>query len=136
MSDSSTAFSRLADQARGRIEEISPIELSRTKPWPVVIDVREADEYARGHIAGAKHLSRRILEQKVGGVVPDFSTPVVVYCDRGERAALAADNLLKIGYQNVRSLKGGLQYWLESGGVVEIPYRVRTPAHGLSRWIE
>lgn len=124
MSDSSTAFSRLADQARSRINEISPNELSRVKPSPVIIDVREAHEYVKGHLAGATHLSRGILEQKVGGVVPDFSTPIVVYCDRGERAALAADNLIKMGYQNVRSLKGGLQHWLESGRVIEIPSRV------------
>jgi rhodanese-related sulfurtransferase len=69
-------------------------------------------------------------------VVPDFSTPIVVYYDRGERAVLAADNLLKMSYQNVRSLKGGLQNWLESGGVVEIPNRVWRPAYGLSRRVE
>ena len=132
MSDRSsrTAFSPLADQGRSRIEEISPKALSWAKPWPVVIDVREADEYLCGHLADAKHLSRGVLEQKVGGVVPDFSTPIVVYCDRGERAALAADNLLKMGYQNVRSLKGGLQNWLESGGVLEVSNRVRKPAYG------
>ena len=49
---------------------------------------------------------------------------------------MAAENLLKMGYQNVRPLEGGLQYWLEAGGMVEIPNRVRKPAHGLSRWIE
>ena len=129
-SSSSTAFLRLADQARRRIEEISPKALSRAKPWPVVIDVREADEYLCGHLADAKHLSCSVLEQKVGGVVPGFSTPIVVYCDRGERAALAADNLLKMCYQNVRSLKGGLQNWLESGGVLEVSDRVRKPAYG------
>ena len=64
MNDSITAFARLADQARSRIEEISPKELSRVKPLPVIIDVRESDEYAKGYVAGAKHLSRGVLEQK------------------------------------------------------------------------
>ncbi|MBV9997537.1 MAG: sulfurtransferase [Verrucomicrobia bacterium] len=136
MSDRSTAFSRLAEQARSRIKEISPMELSRAKPAPVIIDVREADEYVKGYIAGAKHLSRGVLEQKVVHVVPDLSTPVVVYCDRGDRAALVADNLLKMGYQKVRSLKGGLQNWLESGGIVETPNRIWRPAYGLSRRAE
>jgi phage shock protein E len=125
MNDTITAFARLADQARSRIEEISARELSRAKPWPVMIDVRESDEYAEGHIAGAIHLSRGVLEQKIGDFVPDFSTPVVVYCDRGERAALVAENLIKMGFQNLRSLQGGLQSWLESGGELEITNRFR-----------
>lgn len=125
MNDSITAFARLADQARSRIEEISPKELFRAKPSPIIIDVRESDEYARGYVAGAKHLSRGVLEQNVGEVVPDFFTPIVVYCDRGKRAALVAENLIKMGYQNVRSLRGGLQNWLESGGELEISNRFR-----------
>lgn len=125
MNDTITAFARLADQARSRIEEISAPELSRAKPWPVIIDVREADEYAEGHIAGAIHLSRGVLEKKIGDLVPDFSTPVAVYCDGGKRAALVAENLIKMGYQNVRSLQSGLQGWLESGGELEITNRFR-----------
>lgn len=125
MNESSTAFARLADQARRRIEEISPHELARAKPTPVIIDVRESEEYADGFVARAKHLSRGVLEQKIADVVPDFSTPIVLYCDRGERAALAAENLLKMGYQYVRSLQGGLQNWLESGGELEVSSRLR-----------
>jgi phage shock protein E len=125
MNDTITAFARLADQARSRIEEISAPELFRAKPLPVIVDVRESDEYAEGHIADSIHLSRGVLEQKIGDFVPDFSTPVVVYCDRGERAALVTDNLIKMGYQNVRSLQGGLQSWLESGGELEVTNRFR-----------
>jgi rhodanese-related sulfurtransferase len=123
MIESSTAFARLADQARRRIEEISPHDLGRAKPLPVIIDVRESEEYADGYVARARHLSRGVLEQKIAEVVPDFSTPIVLYCDRGERAALAAENLIRMGYQYVRSLRGGLQNWLESGGELEISNR-------------
>jgi rhodanese-related sulfurtransferase len=123
MIESSTAFARLADQARRRIEEISPRDLARAKPLPVIIDVRESEEYADGYVARARHLSRGVLEQKIAEVVPDFSTPIVLYCDRGERAALAAENLIRMGYQYVRSLRGGLQNWLESGGELEISNR-------------
>jgi rhodanese-related sulfurtransferase len=125
MNNSNTAFARLADQARSRIEEISPYELARVKPLPVIIDVRESEEYADGYVAQAKHLSRGVLEQKIAEMVPEFSTPIVLYCDRGERAALAAENLVKMGYQYVRSLQGGLQNWLESGGELELSNRVR-----------
>ena len=116
---------KLAALARWRIEEISPHELARAKPLPVIIDVRESEEYADGYLAKAKHLSRGVLEKKIGEVVPDFSTPIVLYCDRGERAALAAENLMKMGYQYVRSLRGGLQNWLESGGELEVSNRFR-----------
>ena len=120
INDSSTAFARLAERARNRIEVISPQELLRTRPWPVIIDVRESKEYAEGHVASAKHLSRGVLEQKIEEVVPDFRTPIVLYCDRGKRAALAAENLIRMGYQRVRSIEGGLQNWLESGGELEL----------------
>jgi phage shock protein E len=88
MNETITPFARLADQARSRIEEISAPDLSRAKPLPVIIDVRESEEYAEGHVPTARHLSRGVLEQKIGDVVPNLSTPVVVYCDRGDRAAL------------------------------------------------
>ena len=88
-------------------------------------DVREYNEYAEGHIQTARHLSRGVMEQKIDEFVPDFSTPVVVYCDRGDRSALVTENLLKMGYQNVRSLRGGLQSWLESGGELEVSDRFR-----------
>ena len=91
----------------------------------MIIDVRESDEYAEGYVASAKHLSRGVLEQKIEEVVPDFWTSIVVYCDRGERAALAAENLVRMGYQRVRSLQGGLQNWLESGGELEISNQFR-----------
>ena len=89
MNENNLAFARLADQARRRIQEISPHELARAKPVPVIIDVRESEEYADGYVALAKHLSRGVLEQKIADVSTDFSTPIVLYCDRGERAALA-----------------------------------------------
>jgi len=125
MNDRITAFARLAERARNRIEEISPQELLRARPWPVIIDVREFDEYAEGYVASAKHLSRGVLEQKIEEVVPDFSASIVVYCDRGERAALSAENLVRMGYERVRSLQGGLQNWLESGGELELSNRFR-----------
>lgn len=134
MIDSSTAFLRLANQARSQIVEISPQELSRAKPLPVIIDVREPDEYARGHIAGAKPLSRGVLEQNIDQISPDVSTPLVVYCSGGERGALAAECLLGMGYRNVRSLKGGLQNWLESGGTVETSKGFQSPRRKWDWW--
>jgi hypothetical protein len=78
MNESSTAFARLADQGRCQIEEISPYELDRAKPLPVIIDVGQPEEYADGYVARAKHLSRGVLEQKIAEVVPEF--PLQSFC--------------------------------------------------------
>jgi len=115
----SDAFVQLANDARSRIREITPEALAKLKQLPLIVDVREKDEFIKGHISGAKHISRGVLEQKVFEVAPDCSSPILVYCAGGNRGALAADNLQKMGYQNVFSLKGGLSGWLEAGGLVE-----------------
>ena len=115
----SDAFVQLANDARSRIREITPEALAKLKQLPLIVDVSEKDEFIKGHISGAKHISRGVLEQKVFEVAPDCSSPILVYCAGGNRGALAADNLQKMGYQNVFSLKGGLSGWLEAGGLVE-----------------
>ncbi|MBV9488989.1 MAG: hypothetical protein JO069_04595 [Verrucomicrobia bacterium] len=116
------AFSRLTEEVGRRIREITPHELSRKKQLPLIVDVREEDEFVRGHLAGAQHISRNLLEQQVGRIAPDLGTPIVVYCSSGQRGALAASTLLKMGYKNVHYLAGGVQNWLESGGLVETPH--------------
>jgi phage shock protein E len=117
----SDAFAKLADDARSRIREITPNELAKFKQLPLIVDVREKDEFDSGHINGAKHLSRGVLEQKIAEMVPDDTTPILVYCAGGNRGALAAESLQRMGYQNVFSLKGGLSGWLEAGGSLETP---------------
>jgi phage shock protein E len=102
-----------------RIREISPAGLAKFKELPLILDVREQDEFFSGHIKGAKNISRSSLEQAVSEIAPDQSSLILVYCAAGNRAALAADSLRKMGYRNVFSLKGGLSAWLEAGGLVE-----------------
>jgi rhodanese-related sulfurtransferase len=114
-------FLRFAKQARSRIAEITPMELAKKRLRPVMIDLREEEEFLSGHICGAKHISRGSLEERIGHVVSDLTTPILVYCPRGDRGALTADSLQKMGYRNVYSLKGGLQHWLEAGGTLECP---------------
>ena len=97
-------FTTLANDARKRIREIAP---------------REKDEFVQGHISGARNVSRGVLERKIRNIVSDPLSAILLYCSCGNRSALAADNLQKMGYRNVYSLKGGLSAWLEAGGVVE-----------------
>lgn len=76
-----------------------------------LIDVREQDEWDAGHIEGATHISRGVLEFKIGEAVPDKSKLIVVQCASGGRAALCGEQLQKLGYTNVKNLEGGYKAW-------------------------
>jgi rhodanese-related sulfurtransferase len=89
----------------------------------VVIDVREADEFAAGHIPGALHASRGMLEFKLSAS-PDLSRrdlKVVLYCKTSGRAALAAASMKDMGYLNVTSIAGGFDAWVAAGKPVSTP---------------
>jgi rhodanese-related sulfurtransferase len=81
----------------------------------VLIDVREESEWARGHLPGAMHLGKGVIERDIEQRLPDAGAKVVLYCGGGFRSALAADNLQKMGYSNVESMDGGWKGWLEAG---------------------
>ena len=80
----------------------------------LLIDTREDSEWARGHIPGAIHLSKGIIERDIEKTVPDKNATIILYCGGGFRSALAADNLQKMGYANVISMDGGWRGWTES----------------------
>jgi phage shock protein E len=112
----SPRFQKLVADAKSRITEISAAEASeRQKSGSVLIDVREAEDFAKEHAKGATHLSRGVLELKIEEHVPDTTTPIVCYCGGGSRSALAADSLQKMGYSNVVSMAGGFKAWKEQG---------------------
>jgi rhodanese-related sulfurtransferase len=77
----------------------------------VVIDVCEPDEFARGHVIGAKNLPLGQLEDKLAQVVKNKSAQVIMVCQVGARSARAAATARKLGYENVQSLSGGLRAW-------------------------
>jgi len=82
---------------------------------PVLIDVREDNEWAAGHAAGAVHLGKGIIERDIEGKIPDKETKLVLYCGGGFRSALAADALQQMGYKDVISLDGGWRAYQQSG---------------------
>jgi molybdopterin/thiamine biosynthesis adenylyltransferase/rhodanese-related sulfurtransferase len=105
-------------EARQVVPEEGPEDLARrlkSDTPPVVIDVRDPDEYRDGHIEAATNISRGFLEFRVGTAVSDPSTPVVLYCQTGLRSMLAAKALKELGYQTVINLQGGYQKWAQSG---------------------
>lgn len=122
MSDAPNRYQQLAAEVKRHIREISVAELPaalKAQPAPLVIDVREADEAARGGIPGAVHLSRGIIESWIEDVAPNADTPLILYCASGNRSAFAADNLQKMGYGDVRSLKEGIKGWIAAGQPLE-----------------
>jgi rhodanese-related sulfurtransferase len=114
----SPAFLRLVDDAKTRVQQTDVQDIKRRLDAGEkfhLVDVREDDEWARGHLPGAIHLGKGIIERDIEKVVPDHSAPMVLYCGGGFRSALAADNLQKMGYLNVLSMDGGWRGWLKAG---------------------
>ncbi len=85
----------------------------------VVIDVCSAEEFAQGHVIGAKNLPLGELDAKLAQVVKNKATPVVMVCQVGARSARAAATAQKLGYENVQSLAGGLKAWQAANMPVE-----------------
>ncbi|MEO8190728.1 MAG: rhodanese-like domain-containing protein [Acidobacteriota bacterium] len=115
-------YKTLVDEAKARIRETTPEELLAGRQRgesPILVDVREDDEFRVDHAAGALHLSKGVLERDIETKIPDPGTPVVLYCGGGSRSALAADALARMGYTDVRSMAGGMRRWRELGLPVE-----------------
>ena len=95
-------------------------------PRPVLIDVRERDEYEQGFIPGSVHIPRGNLESRVDNAVGDRTRPVIIYCAQGNRSAYAAKTLAELGFEDVVSLRGGFSDWKQNGHEWKVP-RTLTP---------
>jgi sulfur-carrier protein adenylyltransferase/sulfurtransferase len=112
---------RLAE-LRDSIPEVSPAEaLALHRQGAALIDVRDNDEVAQGSPTGAHRLGRGFLELRVEDAVPDFDRTVLVMCAGGVRSLFAAEDLKRLGYQDVRSVAGGFSRWKNEGHPFEIP---------------
>ena len=120
----------LVAQARAVIEEIDANRLLAMQASGMpVIDVREPEEFATGHLPGAVNIPRGVLEFQVDGhPALNFKTdphlshrrePVILYCRTGGRSALAAEALKRLGFDRPLSLAGGYLQWTADGGSVE-----------------
>ena len=112
------SYQDLLAEVKSQINEISAADaaarLSSDEP-PVLIDVREPDEFDQGAIEGAIAVPRGNLELRIGALVPDRSTPIVISCQSGARSAFAARSLEELGYEDVSSLAGGFGGWKQNG---------------------
>jgi rhodanese-related sulfurtransferase len=120
--DHSPRFLALVNETKERVKEVSIAnvrqKLANHEPFELV-DVREDGEWSAGHIKGARHIGRGVLERDIEKAVSDTNAEIVLYCGGGFRSALAADNLRKMGYTRVLSMAGGWRDWVAAGGPTE-----------------
>ena len=111
-------YKQIMEEARQVVPEASPDEvkskLDRGTP-PMLLDVREKEEFRQGYVPGAVSLPRGFLEMRVEDAVPDKNTPIVAYCAGGTRSLLAGRILKELGYTNVTSMRGGFTAWKNQG---------------------
>jgi molybdopterin/thiamine biosynthesis adenylyltransferase/rhodanese-related sulfurtransferase len=119
----STSGAELLRQIKSRISEVDPAQArEQASNGAVLVDVRETEEFAAGHIPGAKHVPRGYLESRIEGAVPDRSKHLILYCASGNRSAYAARTLVEdLGYDHVESMRGGITLWKDRGYEVEVP---------------
>lgn len=114
----------LVAAAKTRVQEISILDADQAiREADLLLDVREADEFAAGHLSGAVHISRGMLEFKFSGdpALQPRDLKIVLYCKTSGRAALSAVALHEMGYLNVQSLAGGFDAWVSAGKPVVKP---------------
>lgn len=115
-------FLQLVNAAKKSVKETNVTDVKRRLDAGekfLLVDVREESEWARGHLPGAIHLGKGIIERDIEQRVPDTHTKLILYCGGGFRSALSADNLQKMGYTDVESMDGGWKGWLAAGYATE-----------------
>jgi rhodanese-related sulfurtransferase len=118
MAKHSPAFLKVVESVKPNIRECTIADLrakqDRGEAFHLV-DVREDHEWAAGHLPGAIHIGKGIIERDIETKIPDTGAEILLYCGGGFRSALAADNLQKMGYSNVVSVDGGFRGWKDAG---------------------
>ncbi len=113
-------FNELIEEYKDEVNEITVTQVNNllnsvsndSAPTKLLlIDVREDHEWQLGHIDNAIHLSKGVIERDIAKVVTDRNTLIILYCAGGMRSILAAYNLQKMGYNNVKSMIGGYRAW-------------------------
>jgi rhodanese-related sulfurtransferase len=111
-------FLKLVQEAKSRVKETNVADVKRRMDAGeklILIDVREDNEWAQGHLPGAVHMGRGIIERDIETAIPETVAKLVLYCGGGFRSALSADNLQRMGYSNVESMDGGWKGWVAAG---------------------
>jgi molybdopterin/thiamine biosynthesis adenylyltransferase/rhodanese-related sulfurtransferase len=116
------SYRELLQRVRDEIDEVEADragEVLSRDDGPLVIDVRERDEWDEGHLPGAIHIPRGSLESRIEQIAADRTQPLLLYCAAGNRSAFAARTLEELGYEKVSSLAGGFTDWKRNGHPTE-----------------
>jgi rhodanese-related sulfurtransferase len=120
--DHSPGFLALVRDAKSRVRQWTIDDyrerVSRGEKF-ILVDTREDREWDQGHLPGAIHLSKGVIERDIEKAIPDKDVAIVCYCGGGFRSALVCDNLQKMGYTRVVSMDGGFRGWVANGLPVE-----------------
>jgi rhodanese-related sulfurtransferase len=111
-------FLKLVAEVKKRIKETTAEEVKRRLDSGhkfYLVDTREESEWKQGHLPGAIHLCKGIIERDIEKTIPDKNAEIILYCGGGFRSALAAENLQRMGYTNVISMDGGWRDWTSKG---------------------
>ena len=111
-------FLKLVDAARARVQEIDLAgyrKMLDAGEAHILVDTREESEWAAGHVAGAVHLSKGIIERDIESAVPDKGAKLVLYCGGGFRSAMTCAAAQQMGYRKVTSLIGGYKAMVAAG---------------------
>src|SRR5215467_997109 len=111
-------FLKLVNESKAKVKETNVADVKRRMDAGeklLLVDVREDNEWANGHLPGAVHMGRGIIERDIESAIPDTNAKMILYCGGGFRQALVADNLQKMGYTNVESMDGGWKGWVAAG---------------------
>ena len=116
-----TTLQDLLAAARRVVPEVEPADAAAEleAARPLLLDVREQDEWDAGHLPSAVHVPRGVLEMRIAGVETDKARRVLVYCAGGNRSLLAGESLAKLGYTDVASVAGGFKRWAAEGRPVD-----------------
>ena len=111
------SFRELLNKAKLAIKEIDTAGAQERilNGSPVVLDVREPDEFEQGALDGVTHIARGHLEAQVEQRIQDHDAEIIVYCAGGVRSAFAAQTLGELGYTDVVSMDGGFGKWKDEG---------------------
>lgn len=114
----SPKFLKLVDDTKKHVKQTNVQDVKRRMDGGekfLLVDVREDNEWAKGHILGAVHMGKGVIERDIEQRCPGTDTKLILYCGGGFRSALVADNLQKMGYTEVESMDGGWRGWISAG---------------------
>ena len=123
MKKHANAFLAIVNDAKSRIKETDVETVNKRmndgdKSF-ILVDTREDREWAKGHLPGAIHLGKGVIERDIEKTIEDRNIEIILYCGGGFRSAMATDNIQKMGYTNAVSMDGGFRGWTTAGYALE-----------------